>query len=209
MVLYPYNFILHAMQNGFAPLQFHFARHVKWFCTPTIPFCTPCKRFCTPTISFCTPCKRFCTPTIPFCTPCKRFCTPTIPFCTPCKRFCTPRIPFYTSCKRFCTPRIPFYTSCKANLTPSFVKSSRRMVPSNSIIIHAVQLRQPIPLRSHQGVCDTPLQFLAEKRGNAHRESISKHSKSCPSHPRNIGKYVGAQRHTPSMAGTLTKNGTA
>ena len=71
-------------------------------------------------------------------------------------------------------------------------------------IIHAVQLRQPIPLRSHQGVCDTPLQFLAEKRGNVHRKSISKHSKSRPSHPRIIGKYVGAQRHTPSRKRTMT-----
>ena len=77
------------------------------------------------------------------------------------------------------------------------------MVPSNSIII-PLQLRQHFPLRSHQGVCDTPLQFLAEKRGNAHRKSISKHSKSRPSHPRNIGKYVGAQRHTPSRRRTMT-----
>ena len=71
-------------------------------------------------------------------------------------------------------------------------------------IIYEVQLRQHFPLRSHQGVCDTPLQFLAEKRGNAHRKSISKHSKSRPSHPRNIGKYVGAQRHTPSRERTMT-----
>ena len=64
-------------------------------------------------------------------------------------------------------------------------------------IIYEVQLRQHFPLRSHQGVCDTPLQFLAEKRGNAHRKSISKHSKSRPSHPRIIGKYVGAYRIRP------------
>ena len=71
-------------------------------------------------------------------------------------------------------------------------------------IIYEVQLRQHFPLRSHQGVCDTPLQFLAEKRGNAHRKSISKHSKSRSSHPRIIGKYVGAQRHTPSRRRTMT-----
>ena len=57
------------------------------------------------------------------------------------------------------------------------------------------------PIRPHQGVCDTPLQ-LAAKNLHEMMPSIT------ASHRTN-GKYVGAQRHTPSMAGTLTKNGTA